>query len=57
MNTSDIIEAVGYLSPDLARNLTDTDIQHDWKRLLKALGEEPAELTTAQLDSLRVYAA
>ena len=57
MNTEDIIEAAGYLACDLSRDLTDSDIRHDWNRLMKAIGEEEHSLTKEQLQTLRTYAA
>lgn len=56
-NIDDLIEAVGYLACDLGKDLDDADIQVGWKRLLKAIGEEPDKLTAEQIEELRTYAA
>ena len=56
MNTEGLIESIGYLACDLAKDLTDSDIQHDWQKVMRALGEEPSKLTAAQIDALRTYA-
>lgn len=56
MKTENLIQAIGYLACDLARDLTDADIQRAWQKVLRAIDEEPSKLTAEQIDSLRMLA-
>jgi len=52
MNRDELFFAIGYLVSDLKRNLTDTDIRHDWRRLAGIVGTSEV-LTDDELELLR----
>jgi hypothetical protein len=53
----ELIRAVGYLACDLAKDADDAEIRNSWRAVAEAAKLPQTDLSDAELETLREYAA